>query len=133
MNNEIKFKDTKIETILIEGRRDINNEDKHYQLSNNNNITQNKILKGKNHKMEEIDIKEINSCENKKQSFNALIIPNNNKSKNFSEIKKLKNKKMSEKNDTKITGFVQLQKKKKKYILRISQTIKKIEISKNYS
>ncbi len=113
MNNEIKFKDTEIETILIEGRRDINNEDKRYQLNNNNNITQNKILKGKNHKMEEIDIKEINSCENKKQSFNALIIPNNNKSKNFSEIKKLKNKKMSEKNDTKITGFVQLQKKKK--------------------
>ena len=131
MNNEIKFKDTEIETILIEGRRDINNEDKRYQLNNNNNITQNKILKGKNHKMEEVDIKEINSCENKKQSFNALIIPNNNKSKNFSEIKKLKNKKMSEKNNTKITGFIQLQ--KKKYILRISQTIKKIEISKNYS
>ena len=113
MNNEIKFKDTEIETILIEGRRDINNEDKHYQLNSNNNITQNKILKGKNHKMEEVDIKEINSYENKIQSFNELIIPNNNNSKNFSDIKKLKNKKMSEKNDTKITGFVQLQKKKK--------------------
>ena len=133
MNNEIKFKDTEIETILIEGRRDINNEDKHYQLNSNNNITQNKILKGKNQKMEEGDIKEINSYENKKQSFNVLIIPNNNNSKNFSGIKKLKNKKMSEKNNTKITGFIQLQKKKKKYILRISQTIKKIEISKNYS
>ena len=133
MNNEIKFKDTEIETILIEGRRDINNEDKRYQLNNNNNITQNKILKGKNQKMEEGDIKEINSYENKIQSFNELIIPNNNNSKNFSDIKKLKNKKMSEKKDTKITGFVQLQKKKKKYILRISQTIKKIEISKNYS
>ena len=111
MDNEIKFKDTKIETILIEGRRDINNEDIHYQLNSNNNITQNKILKGKNQKMEEGDIKEINSYENKIQSINELIIPNNNNSKNFSDIKKLKNKKMSEKNDTKKTGFVQLQKR----------------------
>ena len=130
MDNEIKFKDTKIETILIEGRRDINNEDIHYQLNSNNNITQNKILKGKNQKMEEGDIKEINSYENKIQSFNELIIPNTNNNKNFLDIKKLKNKKMREKNDTKITGFVQL---KKKSILKISQTIKKIKISKNYS
>ena len=69
-----KIQNKKDERILYKSKRSLNG----FNVENDKYIYNNIEIKGKNQKMKKGDIKDINTYINKIQSFNELIIPNNN-------------------------------------------------------